>query len=159
MEFAQHRNAAKIEAQAEALKLNQEIVQRQKVVNLLTGALGLIVTVLLVSLFSNYRRKKAANALLEEQVRRRTFELEKNRTRLTTTLARHRLVANRAVTVLIAKFNTIKGLCSTGRMEIGDRQADQYFNKIDETSREMETYLKAAFEATGDYAFDSPQTD
>jgi tetratricopeptide (TPR) repeat protein len=75
-EFEERENKAKIAAQSQILKLNEEAIDRQGSLNILMGTVAVLFIALVLILVRINRDKQKINSLLEQKVRERTQSLE-----------------------------------------------------------------------------------
>jgi hypothetical protein len=129
-DFKERENNAKIASQDQIIVLNQGIIHRQRLLNIVTGLLALVTLVFAVFIFLSYRRKQHLNKLLEEKVRARTMELEHSRDEMLRMLEEKDLRMRHASVAIANSVNSIEGLCLTGRKEIAHPMADSYLKRI-----------------------------
>jgi len=119
---------AKIESQNKILALNDDIIERQKYLNIFIGIVAALLIALAIILLRNNREKQRINHLLDQRVRERTQELQLNRDAL------HRAFQEREILIATtaAKINTslatLKGLCLLGSNKTED--ARDYLEKV-----------------------------
>jgi tetratricopeptide (TPR) repeat protein len=119
---------AKIETQNKILALNEDIIERQKYLNIFIGIVAVLLIALAIVLLRNNRQKQRINHLLDQRVRERTQELQLNRDAL------HRAFQEREIliTTTAARINTslatLKGLCLLGSNKAED--ARDYLEKV-----------------------------
>lgn len=136
-EYLERENKAKIDAQSQILALNEEIIFRQRILNIFTGIIALLLAVIIFILFKNNRQKHATNLFLEQKVRERTLELEKNNDALLQALEQQAVVFQKVSTDFRSFMATIKGLCTLGLRDTEESYGGQYIRKIEATSDEL----------------------
>lgn len=106
-------------------------------INLGVVVMSLLVLFILaccVALYRSYRLKQLLNVSLEERIRARTHQLECSRNELLTTLNERDALLCRAEKDVLETVRTIKGLCHTGKEEIGRFATYSYLEKIENIS-------------------------
>lgn len=132
--FTEREHQAKLDAQNRILALNNEIILRQKVVNIFIGVVAVLVIILAIVLARSNKQKRIANNVLDEKVRQRTRELEANRDALQRAWQEKDLLITKASNDIRSSMATVKGLCFVGSKEIDHPKASEYFQKINVTS-------------------------
>ncbi|WP_276370545.1 tetratricopeptide repeat protein [Chryseolinea sp. H1M3-3] len=127
-EHLEKENKAKIEAQNAVLVLNEEVILRQKYVNVFIGIVALLLVALAVVLFRSNRQKQRLNLLLDRRVKERTQELESSRDVLQRACEERDIVMIRATSDLKRSLATIKGLCLLGAQDADE--ARHYLEKV-----------------------------
>lgn len=145
-EFRERENRVKIESQNRIISLNQEIIARQKLINIIVALLALVTLTFSIFLFNNFRQKKNVNRILEEKIRQRTHELELSRDELLKVIREKEIRINRACGFIAESVNTIAGLCLTARKEISDPITQSYLARIYRTSDSIEINVRTAFQ-------------
>ena len=135
-QFAERENLAKIESQADILQLQQKAIQRQKLLNVLIGAVAFLTTVLVIVLYKSNRHKQRINTILDKRVRERTFELEKNRDELKHSHDEKDLILKRVSSDLTSSWATLTGLSNLAARELPAEQAI-YFREAEATAERM----------------------
>lgn len=136
-EYLERENTAKIETQSRILALNEELIFRQRILNAFTGIVTLLLSVLIYIIYRNYRQKRAANLVLEQKVKERTEELQKNNEALMHALEEQMAVFQKVSLDVKSSMATIKGLCA---LELSDTEASygsQYIERIVATSDQL----------------------
>jgi tetratricopeptide (TPR) repeat protein len=145
-EFLERENIAKIAAQAQVLDLNEEIISRQRTLNVAIGAAVILLVVLTIVLVRANRSRKKLNLSLEERVRERTMELEVSRDSLLRAMAERDIVFSKISTETKSSLATIRGLCSLGVTEVRIEDRTAYLRKIDQTSQRLLETLQKTFD-------------
>lgn len=129
-ENLERENLRKIEAQNEILALNQHIINRQNMINVLSIILILISIGLGSVLYRNYQQKKRINAYLDGKIGERTRELNNSSLQLSKAFHERDLMldhANRAYMSLVAR---IEGLYLNALKDVSDPVGRDYILKI-----------------------------
>ncbi|MEX1240726.1 MAG: tetratricopeptide repeat protein [Cyclobacteriaceae bacterium] len=142
-EHLEHQNQAKIEAQEDVILLKEEIIRRQRTLNVITALLAAVVLMFSIVVFRNYKQKQNLNLLLEKKIKERTFELEVGRDALQKALHEKDLRISRASGRIVKSMNTITGLCAAGNLEISDPVARLYMSKLTNTFVQMASYFRS----------------
>ena len=133
----ERENNAMIASQAKILTLNNEVIFRQRFLNVFIGIIALLLIILSFVLVRNNRQKRAANLFLEQKVKERTLELEQNNDALLHSLEEHTVIFQKAYVEIKSSVATIKGLCSLGLMDNESSFGSQYVRKIESTSDQL----------------------
>ncbi len=121
-------NKAKIEAQNKILVLNEEVILRQKYVNVCIGIAALLLVALALVLFRSNRQKQRLNLLLDRKVKERTQALESSRDVLQRACEERDILIMRATADLKRSLATIKGLCLLGVKDADESR--HYLEKV-----------------------------
>ena len=135
-QFAERENLARIQSQSNILALQEEAIQRQKLLNVLIGAVAFLATVLVIVLYRSNRHKQRVNTILDKRVRERTFELEKNRDELKHSHDEKDLILKRVSSDLTSSWATLNGLSNLAARELPAEQAI-YFREAEATAERM----------------------
>lgn len=144
-DYHERENQAKIIAQEQVLRLKEEIINGQRILNIVASVLVLIVIAFTIMLWRNYTRKRKVNIMLDEKVKARTAELELSRNVLITTITNRNILLDRAVSDVKEALTTMQGLCVTGLKDIADPIARQYMQQMVRTSDYMAAGLQSLF--------------
>jgi tetratricopeptide (TPR) repeat protein len=144
-EHLEKENKARIEFQSKILTLNEEVIFRQKIVNVSVGMVALLVIILAFVLAKGNRQKRIANRLLDEKVKQRTHQLELNQDALQRAWQERDALINMASIDIKSSIATIKGLCLLGKKDIDHPNAQQYLNKMDRASDHLSEILNRMF--------------
>ena len=121
-------NNAKIEAQRKVLILNQEVLKRQRQLNVVIGLVVFLLITLTAVLIRNNRQIQRINRLLDRKVKQRTEELAINHDALLKAAQERNALAEKAASDIRSSVATIKGLCLLGSRDI--HGAPGYFDKV-----------------------------
>lgn len=152
----QLENEAKIAEQQSVIALNQEVINRQNQLNVMSLILAGLTAVIIVILVRNYRKKQMLNILLEQRVKERTSELESNRHKLLERSRHQDLLLRRTFSGACGRLATVKGLCLTAREEVSDPVARAYVDKIDFASLKVDQILRSglrSFDSTNELSY------
>ena len=144
-EVSERENRATIAAQKEVLGLKENIIDRQRALNITTSLLGLITLAFAIFAFVSFRRKKSLNILLEQKIRARTIELELSRDELMKNLREMNLRVTRASGIVNDSINRIEGLCCTAVRETCDTRIHSYLRTIRSTADAIGTAVHTVF--------------
>jgi tetratricopeptide (TPR) repeat protein len=134
-----------IESQHKILALNEQIIYRQRILNITIGAIALLILLLAILLAKSNKQKRKVNQLLDTRVRERTKELELNRDKLERAWLERDAIINRASIDIRSSIATIKGLCLLGMKDIDHPNAKDYFSKVDTTSDRLSGVISRIF--------------
>jgi tetratricopeptide (TPR) repeat protein len=133
-EHVEKENQAKIEAQNKILTLNQEIIFRQKLLNIFIGLIAVLLITVTILLIKSNRQKQRANILLDSRVKERTIALELNKDTLERACQERDLLLEKTSMDIKTSLATMKGLCALSIKEVQDPVALRYIEKIKSTS-------------------------
>ncbi|HTE30081.1 MAG TPA: tetratricopeptide repeat protein [Chryseolinea sp.] len=136
-DYIGRENQARMDAKNKILRLNEDVIVRQRYVNIFIGVVAILLMVLAYILSRMNRQKRTANQLLELRVRERTRELEVNRDLLARSLEERSIEMQRISVDVKRNIATIKGLCMLGMKEGEGLSTSQYIDKIDCTSDQL----------------------
>jgi tetratricopeptide (TPR) repeat protein len=135
-DFLERENKARILAQQEVIALKEEIIHRKSIVNILAIAVGIIMSIFLITILKSYRDKKNMNILLDRKVEERTRELHDIRNELLHALGERDARISHTLKEIAETVNNIRGLCFLGMKDVSEPVALSYMRKIDKvTSR------------------------
>lgn len=141
-DYQERGNQAKIAEQNEVLNLKEEIINRQSILNIMTGLLAIITFTFLIFIFRSLKFKKHLNHLLENRIEERTRELHLSRDELLTALKEREIMIHRASDGIKETISTVKGLCFVGIKESVDPTARSYMDKISHENNQLNVHLK-----------------
>jgi hypothetical protein len=130
-EHLEKENKAKIETQNKILALNQQVMVRQKYLNVFVGIVALLLVIITIMLVKSNRQKQRINSLLDKKVRERTQQLESNRDELQRACEERDILINKTSIDIRNALATIRGLCGVALKDIQDPTALQYMAKVD----------------------------
>ena len=139
--YVERENQTRIESQNKILALNEEVIYRQKVANASVGAIAFLVIILSVILAKNNKHKQLINKLLDQRVKERTRELERNRDALHRAWVERDALISKATSDIQSSIATLKGLCLLGAKEIDHPLATEYWKQLDKTSNGLSATL------------------
>lgn len=134
-------SSAKLALQTEVIQLNEEMLSRQKMLNIVTGCLAATVIAFAFILYRNYCRKRDLNVLLDKKIRERTFDLESSRNELISALKERDLTNGRTRLQITECVNSIRGLCNTASIDDTHSASQLYLKEIDNVSRRLEEII------------------
>jgi tetratricopeptide (TPR) repeat protein len=137
-QYLERENNAKIQAQAKILELSNDIISRQKALNIGVCIVAILSIAIVVVLMQNVKQKRLANYLLEEKVKQRTIELEANRTELLKSLEERNQQMKRLSTEVKSSMATIKGLCQLSVKDFGMLSNGQYIDRIERATDNLQ---------------------
>ena len=135
-QFAERENLARIEVQANVLSLQQKGIESQKLLNLLAAAVILLTIILVILLYKSNRRKQRINVMLDQRVKERTFELERNRDELKHSHDEKVMVLKKVSSDLTSSWATLNGLSLLAAKDLPEAQA-VYFKAAEATAERM----------------------
>lgn len=136
-EYQERENKTKIEAQGKILELSNNVINRQRALNVVVGIVAVLAIALVFVLNQNIKQKKRANSLLEQRIKERTIELEENHNLLLRSIRERDIQTERMSNEIRSSLATIKGL---GRLVLNDlnmTNTSMYVGKIEETSNNL----------------------
>jgi tetratricopeptide (TPR) repeat protein len=141
-EYMEKENLEKIKAQSEVLTLRQEVIDRQRWVNVLSVLVILSLVIILINVFQQNRQRRLINDKLELKVKERTKELEAQQIELAGACRERDLLINRTALEISESVATIKGLYNLGRNEHNEK--DQWLlGGVEKISRNLNSTLTA----------------
>lgn len=138
-EHLEKENKAKIESQNQILELNEQVMSRQRYVNLFAGCTAILLTGLALVLVRSIRQKHRLNRLLDKRVAERTHDLELSRNILQRSSDERGRFTKRVSAEVNQRVATIRGLCITGLRDT--HHATQYLEKINATSDSLTSII------------------
>ena len=136
-EYMERENKAKIDAQTKILRLSNEVISRQRALNIIACAVAVLSIILVLVLVQSVRHKKHVNIVLEQKVKDRTVELELNHNLLLKTMQERNVQFQRMSSEIKSSLATIKGLGVLVSHDVGTINASNYLAKIEETSNNL----------------------
>ena len=136
-EYTERENTAKIDAQTKILRLSNEVISRQRALNIVAWLVAALSIILVFVLIQNVRQKKRVNIVLEQKVKERTIELELNHNLLLKTMQQRNVQFQRMSSEIRSSLATIKGLGVLVSHDVGTINASNYLAKIEETSNNL----------------------
>jgi len=138
-EFLERENKDKIEAQAKILELSDEVITRQRALNIVIGIVAVLSFAIAVVLTQNVKQKRLANLLLEQKVKERTTELETHHLNLLKSLDERNQQVKRITSEIKSSMATIKGLCQLSLQDGSVSNRGQYITKIERASDTLQS--------------------
>lgn len=129
--YLQRENEARIEAQQELIRLKEQIVNRQVVLNWLAGFVVVTAMILLFFVYRNYRLKKNSNLILEQKIVERTHELDLRVALLLKALNEKELAITRLMSIITETTNSLKGIVSVACIDGSHHQPESFFRILD----------------------------
>ena len=136
-DYMEKENKTKIESQAKVLSLTNEMVKRQRTINLIIGLVAVLAVGFVVLLVVTVRQKKHANILLEKKVFERTVQLENQHNLLRKSLQEREIQLERMTSDIRSSLATIKGLGLLVLHDVNVLNASAYVDKIEKTSNSL----------------------
>jgi len=143
-DYMRRENDAEIAERDEIIVLKEDIINRQHILNIVTGLLGVIILAFSIILYSNYQQKRNLNLMLDRKINERTRELETIHYKLLALKERDLMIrqfANRVSETI----STIKGLCTIASREVSHPIAASFLEKISITSCRLADQLKSFY--------------
>ncbi|HMG89897.1 MAG TPA: tetratricopeptide repeat protein [Chryseolinea sp.] len=138
-EHLEKENKAKIETQEKILALQNDIISRQRMINIFVGIAGALTIGLVVVLVQNVKQKKRANVSLEHKVKERTLALETHKIQLLNSLEERNQQMKRISTEIKSSVATIQGLCKLSLQDVSVANAGEYIDRIEKTSHNLQS--------------------
>jgi len=108
----QRENLAIITRQEQALSFKEQLLGKQRVINVLTGGLFVLTGSLAICLYHMLRKRQHINNLLNQKVQDRTRELRESHARLSKEMRMRELELERQKAEIRSKLNTALGLAN-----------------------------------------------
>ena len=140
-EHLERENEARISAQQEIILLKQQAIDRQVRINFLTAAFGILMAVFAFFIYRNFRLKQNLNRILDEKVKQRTWELERNQNELMAALNEREIVIRRISQGITDAVSTLSGLSLTLIQERTPPVPLDFGQKIEKTCQRLKRYL------------------
>ncbi len=138
-DYMERENKATIETQEKILALDKEIIKRQRVINVFEGIAAALSIILVFVLVQNVKQKKRANVSLELKVKERTLALETHKVELLKSLDKRNQQMKRISMEVKSSVATILGLCRLSSQDVSVVNADQYIDRIEKTSYNLQS--------------------
>ena len=138
-EYREHENKAKLESQEKILKLNNDMMTKQRVLNVVVGIVAIMSIALAIVLIQNVKHKKRDNHFLEQKVKERTMELEVNHNELLKSMEERNQQIKRISAEVKSSLATIRGLCKLSLQDASVINAGQYIDKIERASDHLQS--------------------
>jgi tetratricopeptide (TPR) repeat protein len=139
--YVEREHKSKIEAQNNMLALNEEIIYRQKLLNLFMGIIALLVIVLSLVLARSNKQKRLMNELLDTKVKERTQELELSRDEVQRVWQERDILMSKVANDVRGSLATLKGLCFLSLNDIEHENIAEYLVKLDLTVNRLNDNL------------------
>jgi len=139
VEYMERENQAKIETQEKILALQNDVISRQRMINIFVGIAGALTIGLVVMLVQNVKQKKRANVSLEHKVKERTMALETHKIQLLNSLEERNQQMKRISTEIKSSVATIQGLCKLSLQDVSAVNAGEYIDRIEKTSHSLQS--------------------
>jgi hypothetical protein len=141
-DYMEKENKMRLESQAQLMLLQEEVIQRQGIINLFIGSMALLLFLLAFVLIRSNRQRKRMNYILEEKVKQRTRQLQESYDSMLRSNEEHTLVAERASLDIKSSVLTLKGLCSVAIHDLKDERTNEYISKMSLTTDQIMEELK-----------------
>ena len=142
-DFLEREHNARLEAQNKIMVLNEEIISRQRIVNIFIGVVAALVIIVAILLARSNRQRLLLNQQLDIKVKERTKALELNQRELQRAWRERDVVISKASADIQSSMATIKGLCFLGLKDIDHPKAPDYLHKMSNTSDQLFNILNA----------------
>ena len=136
-QFKDRESKERIDAQTKILALREDVINRQRLLNVIVGLVAFLLIILILVLIQNVKQKKRANSLLEDKVKERTIELELNHKLLLKAMQERNVQFQRMSSEIKSSLATIKGLGVLVSHDVGTTNVSNYLAKIEETSNNL----------------------
>jgi tetratricopeptide (TPR) repeat protein len=121
VEIDEEQSRLALSQQASMISLNQQVINRQQIVIVLSISLLIVLLVLGLVLVRFYRFQKEISKDLDRRVLERTRELEYSEKLLTSNLGQQQELMEMISSKVLASIATIRGLCAIKQFESRDR--------------------------------------
>lgn len=135
--FLERENRAKLAAQGRVLELRNDIIARQKVLNIVAGVVAILLISVVLLLNQNIKQKRRTTCVLEQKVKERTLELENKHYLLLKSMQERNIEVQRMSSEIRSSLATIKGLGVLVFHDLGTTNASNYLARIEETSNNL----------------------
>lgn len=116
-EYLERTNNAKITEQEQLLALQDEVIERQNMLNVLVGIMAVLLLMLLYVLYRSNRQRRLVSRFLEQKVRERTRALELSYAQLRQTADAKDALMAKTMRTTRQHLVTLSGLCVVGLRE------------------------------------------
>jgi tetratricopeptide (TPR) repeat protein len=138
-EYMERENQAKIETQDKILALQNDVIIRQRIINIFIGVAAALSIILVFVLVQNVKQKKRANISLEHKVKERTMALETHKIELLNLLDERNQQMKRISMEIKSSVATIQGLCKLSLQDVSVVNAAEYIDRIEKTSHNLQS--------------------
>jgi hypothetical protein len=136
IKFAQKENLQRLDSQSKILILQYESIQAQRLLIFSYGTIAVMTIGIALLLFRRNRQKQRINNLLDQRVKERTMELEKNRDELRRVNHSQLMILKKISSESISYLATMKGLANAAATDLLKEQAF-YFKQAEQTMENL----------------------
>jgi tetratricopeptide (TPR) repeat protein len=140
-DYLERANKTRITVQEEFLKLKDQVIWRQKALNILISVITVLLITLIYILYRSNRQRRSANRLLEMKVKERTAALEWSNLALKQSFERSDTIIGRMFIDIRTSTSTIKQLCSLVVKNEHDMESRKCLMKISTAVQEVSLTL------------------
>ncbi len=138
-EYLERENEAKIKSRTEMLALQDQVIERQKIVRLLIALVVVLFILIAFFLYKSNQNKKHANTLLSKKVEERTKELEISYRDLKVAMEQRDVALRKVTSEIRSSMVTVTGLCSLGIKDVSQKESIDYLEGIHKASQTLMT--------------------
>lgn len=129
-EYLERDNKGKIAEQEQLLVLQDQVIKRINVFNILVIVMTVLLALLLYVLYRSNIEKKLASQLLEQRVRERTATLEQSYLLLKQSSSAKAARLAKTLGAVKQHMATLKGLCNVGQSSVTGVSAGNHFQQL-----------------------------
>ncbi len=123
IQFSQKENLQRIDSQSKILMLQNDAIQKQKLLNFSYGGIAVLTIGVTLLLFKSNRQKHKINKVLDHLVAERTLELAKNRDALQHAHDERAVILKRILSDSLSYLATMKGLSYAATKDLPEEHA------------------------------------
>ena len=138
-EYLERKNNAKIDTQEKILALQNDVIVRQRLINIFATSPQSYLSFLLLCWYKMSNRRNVLNISLELKVKERTMALETHRIQLLNSLEERNQQMKRISTEIKSSVATIQGLCKLSLQDVSVVNAGEYIDRIEKTSHSLQS--------------------
>lgn len=142
-EYLARENKVQLAAQAQMLKLKEDVITRQNLLNVLTGIIALMLAGLVFLLWRSNRQRKSVNRMLDLKVKERTAALEANHRALRERLEQQDAAVMNDFREIGDAMVTMREVCAAGLKEASDADSEQYLQAIASVTEQISSSLNS----------------
>jgi tetratricopeptide (TPR) repeat protein len=136
-QYDQRENVKTIAEKNQILLLKDELLEKQKLQTFLMGSIAVLLLILMVAVYKNYRDRLLINAKLDHKVKERTEELREVNTSLTRANEQRESVFQKITQDNQKIVLAIQGLCHTAQLDLTDEKAKEYMHLVEKSLNKL----------------------
>lgn len=139
--YLEREHKARMAAAEQIRQLNEQVISRQNLVNIVTVGLTVLMILFAIVLVRVNRQRKMINRILDERIIARTRDLEANQSALMRKATQKEILMEKMAINIKGHLATIKGLCAVGLLELSEPDVRQYVSKVIDTTNALDKEL------------------